>query len=58
MGKKLYTLHIMIELFSLSVAERILTDASAGESMTNFQSIRKNDLMVADRAYGAVTGMR
>ena len=58
MGKELYTLHMMIELFSLSVAEEILTDASTGESMTNFQSIRKNDLMVADRAYGTVTSMR
>ena len=28
------------------------------ESMTNFQSIQKNDLMVADRAYGTLTGMR
>ena len=58
MGKELYTLHMMIELFSLTVAEQILTDASVGESMTNFQRIQKNDLMVADRAYGTVTGMR
>ena len=58
MGKELYTLHMMIELFSLSVAEQILTDASRGESMTNFQSVQKNDLTLADRAYGSITGMR
>jgi len=58
MGKELYTLHMMIELFSLSVAEQILTDASKGESMTNFQSVQKNDLTLGDRAYGSITGMR
>ena len=58
MGKELYTLHMMIELFSLSVAEQILTDGASGESMTNFQSIRKNDLILADRVYGTVRGMR
>ena len=58
MRKELYTLHMMIELFSLSVAEQILTDGDTGESMTNFQSIRKNDLTLADRAYGTVTSMR
>ena len=57
-GEQTYALHMMIELFSLSVVEQRLTDGSAGESMTNFQSIRENDLMVADRAYGTVTGMR
>ena len=58
MGKQLYTLHMMIKLFSLSVAEQILTDGATGESMTNFQSVRKNDLMLADRAYGTVRSMR
>ena len=58
MGQELYTLHMMIELFSLSVTEQILTDATRGESATNFQSVRENDLMIADRAYGTVTGMR
>lgn len=58
MRKELCTLHMMIELFPLTAPEQILTDASAGESMTNFQRIRKNDLMVADRGYGTVTSMR
>lgn len=58
MGKELYTLHMMIELFTLSVSEQVLTDASRGESMTNFQSVQKNDLTLGDRAYGSITGMR
>lgn len=57
-GKELYTLHMMIDLFSLSVVEQILTDATRGESMTNFQSVQKNDLALGDRAYGSITGMR
>ena len=51
-------LHMMMELFSLSAAEQKLTGADRGESMTNFSDIQKNDLVIADRAYGSVTSMR
>ena len=58
MGKELYTLHMMIELFSLSVVEQVLTDVRTGESMTNFHSVQNNDLVLGDRAYGSITSMR
>ena len=57
-GKATYTLHMILELFSLRVAEQILTDGTRGESMKNFQSIREKNLILADRVYGTVTGMR
>ena len=52
------TLHTMMELFSLSVLEQRLTGADRGESMTNFSGVEKNDLVLADRAYGTITSMR
>ena len=51
-------LHYMVELFTLAMAEQHLTLASTGESMTNFSSIKENDLVIADRAYGTVTSIR
>ena len=53
-----YTLHTMIELFSLSRVEQHLTDATTGESMTNFNDLLPNDLVIADRAYGTIKSMR
>ena len=52
-----YRLHTMIDLFSLTMAEYKLTSASTGESMTNFNTLMPNDLVVADRAYGTITSM-
>ena len=52
------TLHCLTELFSLSMAEMRLTGAETGETLKNFTSLRPNDLIVADRAYGTIPSMR
>ena len=47
-----YVLHSMVSLYSLTFAEQHLTSASTGESLRNFESLKANDLVLADRAYG------
>lgn len=51
-------LHMLMELFSLTLAQQHLTDSSVGESMTNFTAFQKNDLVLGDRIYGTITSMR
>jgi hypothetical protein len=33
-----------------------LTDAKTGEKLSNFQSLGKDDLVIASRAYGTIAG--
>jgi hypothetical protein len=37
--------------------EMRLTDAKTGEKLSNFQSFGKDDLVIADRAYGTIAGI-
>lgn len=53
-----YVLHSMVDLYSLTFAEQRLTSASTGESLRNFETLKQNDLILADRAYGTRTSIR
>jgi hypothetical protein len=33
------------------------TDAKTGETLSNFEHFGKDDLVIADRAYGTIAGM-
>jgi len=52
-----YRLHYMIELFQLKLIEMHLTEAKEGEKLSRFENIGKNDIIMADRAYGTVKGV-
>lgn len=52
-----FRLHYMMELFTLNATELYFTDASEGETLTRYQKIQENDLILADRAYGTIKGM-
>ena len=52
-----YRLHYCVELFSLCMVEMHLTEASKGEKLTNFNNLCKDDVILADRAYGTIRGL-
>jgi hypothetical protein len=52
-----WRLHYSKELFSSQGREMIITDKRTGETLRNF-SINKNDLYIADRAYGRYKSMK
>jgi hypothetical protein len=52
-----FRLHYSVGLFDLCMKEMRLTDAKTGEKLGNFQSFGKDDLVIADRAYGTITGI-
>lgn len=51
-----WRLHYCIQLFGLQCDQFILSKQNLGESFVNFD-IRKNDLIIGDRAYGRPTGL-
>jgi len=53
-----YRLHCMMDLFTLEAIETNLTKAARGETMTNFNKIKKGDILIGDRAYGTLNSMR
>ena len=50
--RQCYMLHYSMDLFSLAARELLVTDRKTGEKMSNFKQFGKNDIIVADRAYG------
>lgn len=52
-----WRLHYSMKLYSLRCDQFLLTRQETGESFQNFD-IRNNDLMIADRAYGRLKGMK
>lgn len=52
-----FRLHYMAELFSLNTTEMYFTGAEEGETLTRYTKIKKNDLIIGDRAYGTITGI-
>ena len=54
--KQAWHLHYALDLFSLNCQQYKITDEKTGETLKNFE-IRKNDLILADRAYATITGM-
>ena len=53
-----YRLHDLVELFTLRVVERHLTGIETGETIKNFSNIERGDLIVGDRAYGTLSGVK
>lgn len=53
-----YRLHYLMELFQLSMIEMHLTQAKEGEKITRFSKIRQSDIIIGDRAYGTLQGIR
>jgi hypothetical protein len=51
-----WRLHYSMKLYSLQCDQFLITRQETGESFVNFD-IRKNDLMIGDRAYGRLKGM-
>ena len=49
-----YRLHYCVELFRLKMIEMHLTEASEGEKLARYQNIGKDDIVLADRAYGTI----
>ncbi len=52
-----FRLHYMAELFTLNTTEMYFTGADEGETLTRYTKIRKNDLIIADRAYCTLKGI-
>jgi hypothetical protein len=52
-----YRLHYSVGLFDLSMKEMRLTEAKRGEKLSNFERFGKDDLVIADRAYGTIGGI-
>ena len=53
-----YRLHYNIELFNLEMREMHLTKSKIGEKLINFEKLGINDVIVADRAYGSLKGIK
>ena len=55
--KQTWRLHYAFELFSMSTAEFHITPETVGETLENF-TLQPNDLVIADRAYATITGIK
>jgi hypothetical protein len=56
-SKSDYRLHYSVGLFDLGMKEMRLTDGKRGEKLSNFQRFGKDDLIIAERAYGTIAGI-
>ena len=52
-----YMLHYSLDLFTLAGREFLITDDKTGEKISNFKELGKNDIVMADRIYGTLTGI-
>ena len=51
-----FRFHYMVELFTLNMTEFHFTEASEGEKISRYETIRSKDIIIGDRAYGTITG--
>ncbi|GHU97216.1 hypothetical protein FACS189483_02500 [Spirochaetia bacterium] len=51
-------MHYCLDLFTLGMRELKVTDIKTGEALTNFTRFGKNDIVIGDRGYGTMPGMR
>jgi hypothetical protein len=56
--KNPYMLHYCLDAFTLGMREFHITDIRTGEKVGNFKGIGENDIVVGDRAYGTLSGIR
>jgi hypothetical protein len=52
-----FRLHYCVGLIDLGMKEMRLTEAKTGEKLSNFQSFGKDELIIADLAYGTIAGI-
>ena len=52
-----YRLHYCIDMFTLAMKEMKLTDTKRGEKLSNFETVGKEDVVVADRGYCSRQGI-
>lgn len=53
-----FRFHSMVELFTLNMAEFHSTQASEGETISRYETIQEKDIIIADRAYDTIKGMK
>jgi hypothetical protein len=53
-GSVLARLHYGVDLYTLEPVETLITTGKVGETLTNFNNFRKDDIVLADRAYGSI----
>jgi hypothetical protein len=56
--KSYFRLHYCLDLFTLEMRELKVTDIKTGEALTNFTQLGKKDIVLGDRIYGSIPGMR
>ncbi|GHU58686.1 IS4 family transposase [Spirochaetia bacterium] len=56
--KSYFRLHYCLDLFTLGMRELKVTDIKTGEALTNFANLGKNDIVIGDRGYGTMPGIR
>jgi hypothetical protein len=56
-GSILARLHYSVDLYTLEPVETVTTLGKTGEKLTNFSKFEKEDIVIADRAYGTITSM-
>jgi len=56
-ARQCYMLHYSMELFTLAAREFLITNEKTGEKLVNFKALGKNDIVIADRAYGTIPGI-
>jgi hypothetical protein len=55
--RQCYMPHYSMDLFTLSAREFLITGEKTGEKLANFKKLGKQDLVLADRAYGTLRGI-
>lgn len=53
-----FRFHYMVNLFTMNTTEMYFTSASEGETLTRYTNINEKDLIVADRGYCTIKGIR
>jgi hypothetical protein len=53
-GRDLSRLHYGVDIYTLEPVEAMITLGETGEKLTNFNHIGKDDIVLADRAYGTI----
>jgi len=53
-GSLLARLHYGVDIYTLEPVESLMTTGKTGETLTNFSSFKKDDIVLADRAYGSI----
>ena len=56
-GNVLSRLHYAVDIYDLQPVETIATLGETGEKLTNFNKFHKNDIILADRAYGTINSI-